>query len=165
MLVFEPNESDLMDRPPRDPNRPLLTASLLQRTALVTSLIAAGAYWLFFFERSQSGQTIDAARTTVVNVIVIAETGYLFNCRSFHHSLFRIGCLTNPWAVWGALGMIVVQVLFTHLPLMNRLFHTAPLTLGAWVRIGAVALAVFLIVEFEKWLRFGGERGKNRIPD
>jgi hypothetical protein len=33
------------------------------------------------------------------------------------------------------------------------------------VRIGAVALAVFLIVEFEKWLRFGGERGKNRIPD
>ena len=36
---------------------------------------------------------------------------------------------------------------------------------NAWVRIGAVALAVFLIVEFEKWLRFGGERGKNRIPD
>jgi Ca2+-transporting ATPase len=165
MLVFEPNESDLMDRPPRDPARPLLTVSLLKRTALVTSLIAAGAYWLFFFERSQSGQSIDAARTTVVNVIVMAETGYLFNCRSFHHSLLRIGLLSNPWAVWGALGMILVQVLFTHLPLMNRLFHTAPLTLGAWVRIGAVALAVFLIVEFEKWLRFGGERGKNRIPD
>ena len=165
MLVFEPNESDLMDRPPRDPTRPLLTVLLLQRTALVTSLIAVGAYWLFFFERSQSAQTIDAARTTVVNVIVMAETGYLFNCRSFHHSLFRIGLLSNPWAVCGALGMILVQVLFTHLPLMNRLFHTAPLTLGAWVRIGAVALAVFLIVEFEKWLRFGGERGKNRIPD
>ena len=61
--------------------------------------------------------------------------------------------------------MLGIQVLFTHLPLMNRVFHSAPLTLGAWTRIAAAAAAIFLIVEFETWLRFGGARGRNRIPE
>ena len=42
---------------------------------------------------------------------------------------------------------------------------TAPLTLEAWSRIAAVAVGIFLIVELEKWLRFGGDRGKNLEPD
>jgi magnesium-transporting ATPase (P-type) len=165
MLVFEPNELDLMQRPPRDPSRPLLTRALLMRTGLVTLLIAVGSYWLFFFEKNLPGNTIEAARTAVVNVIVLGETAYLFNCRSLHHGLFRIGCLSNPWAIWGALSMIALQVIFTHLPLMNRLFHSAPLTPGAWSRIAAVAVGIFLVVEFEKWVRFGGDRGKNQEPE
>jgi magnesium-transporting ATPase (P-type) len=165
MLVFEPNEPDLMQRPPRDPSRPLLTRALLMRTGLVTFLIAAGSYWLFFFERNLPGNTIEAARTAVVDVIVVVETAYLFNCRSFRHGLLRIGCFSNPLAIWGAVSMIGIQVLFTHLPIMNRLFHSAPLTLWAWVRIAAVALGIFLIVEIEKWVRFGGGRGKNRDPE
>jgi Ca2+-transporting ATPase len=165
MLVFEPNESDLMQRPPRDPAGPLLTKPMLLRTGLVTVLITGGAYWLFFFERNLPGNSIAAARTAVVNVIVFAEIGYLFNCRSLHRSLFRIGWFGNPWAVGGATAMLGVQMLFTHLPIMNRLFHSAPLTVGAWSRIAAVAVGIFLIVEFEKWLRFGGERGRNRIPE
>jgi len=165
MLVFEPNEPDLMQRPPRDPSRPLLTRALVMRTGLVTLLIAAGSYWLFFFERNLPGNTIEAARTAVVNVIVVGETAYLFNCRSLHHGLLRIGCLSNPWAIWGALSMIALQVIFTHLPLMNRLFHSAPLTPGAWSRIAAVAVGIFLVVEFEKWVRFGDDRGKNQEPE
>jgi magnesium-transporting ATPase (P-type) len=138
---------------------------MLLRTGLVTVLITGGAYWLFFFERNLPGNSIAAARTAVVNVIVFAEIGYLFNCRSLHRSLFRIGWFGNPWAVGGATAMLGVQMLFTHLPIMNRLFHSAPLTVGAWSRIAAVAVGIFLIVEFEKWLRFGGERGRNRIPE
>ncbi len=165
MLVFEPNESDLMQRPPRDPASPLLTKALLLRTGLVTALITVGAYWLFALERNLPGNSIAAARTAVVNVIVVAEIAYLFNCRSLHRSLFRIRWFGNPWAVGGAAAMLGIQVLFTHLPIMNRLFHSAPLTLGAWSRIVAVAIGVLLIVELEKWLRFGGGRGRNRIPE
>ncbi len=165
MLVFEPNEPDLMQRPPRDPSRPLLTRGLLMRTGLVTLLVALGAYWLFFFERSLPGNTIEAARTAVVNVIVVSEIAYLFNCRSLRHGLLRIGFRGNPWAVRGALAMLALQVGFTYLPSMNRLFHTAPLSLGAWSRIVAVAIGIFLVVEFEKWLRFGRDRGRFRDPE
>ena len=47
MLVFEPKESDIMQRPPRDPKRPLLTFPLFMRTGLVTLISTAGAFGLF----------------------------------------------------------------------------------------------------------------------
>ena len=47
MLVFEPKEHDLMQRPPRDPKEQILTFPLFMRTGLVTLIILAGAFGLF----------------------------------------------------------------------------------------------------------------------
>jgi cation-transporting P-type ATPase F len=49
--------------------------------------------------------------------------------------------------------MIFAQLLFTHTPLMNQLFHTAPLSTEGWLRIVSVGLIAFLVVGFEKWIR------------
>jgi len=165
MLVFEPNESDLMRRPPRDPKRPLLTFALFMRTGLITSIMIAGAYWLFFHELRVAGETLAEARTAVINVIVMVETAYLFSCRSLHRSVFRIGIWTNHYAILGATAMVAAQMLFTYLPVMNRLFHSSPLSLESWGRIVAVALVSFLAVEFEKWVRFGGSRRDRALPE
>ncbi len=165
MLVFEPKEKDLMGRPPRDPKRPLLTFPLLMRTGLVSLIILAGAFWLFFWELRSEGVTEAAARTAVINVIVLVEIAYLFSCRSLHHSVFAIGLFTNWWAIGGALGMLAAQLLFTYLPLMNKLFHTAPIDAESWLRIAAVAGAAFVAVEIEKWIRFGGRRGEHAVPE
>ncbi len=51
--------------------------------------------------------------------------------------------------------MIVAQLLFTYTPMMNRLFHSAPIGLEAWLRIALIGIAVYVAVGFEKWLRFG----------
>jgi magnesium-transporting ATPase (P-type) len=165
MLVFEPKESGLMERPPRDPQRPLLTFALVMRTGLVSLIMLAGAYWLFSWEMTVEGETIDAARTAVVNVIVLVEIAYLFNCRSLSHSCLALGLFSNPWAVAGAASMIAVQLLFTYVPVMNTLFHSAPLAPGSWLRIAAVALAVFSVIEIEKWMRYGRGRGEHALPE
>ncbi len=165
MLVFEPNERDLMHRPPRDPTKALLTFPLFMRTGLITSIMLGAAYWLFFHELSVAGETLNEARTAVINVIVLVETAYLFSCRSFNRSVFHIGILTNPHAVAGAIAMVGAQMLFTYSPVMNRLFYTSPLSLDSWGRIFLVALLSFLAVEFEKWVRFGGKRGEGKEPD
>jgi Ca2+-transporting ATPase len=165
MLVFEPNEKDLMDRPPRDPARPLLTFPLIMRTGLISLFIIGGGFWLFFHEMTVAGETIAEARTAVVNVIVMVELAYLFSCRSLNHSLLSIGFFTNRLAVLGALCMIAAQLLFTYAPVMNQLFHTTPLAPQAWIRILSVALLSFLAIEFEKWIRFGGNRGLNKPPE
>jgi len=165
MLVFEPNEPGLMQRPPRDPKRPLLTFALVMRTGLVSLVLLAGAYWLFLWEMNVEGETLAAARTAVVNVIVIAEIGYLLNCRSLNHSPFSIGFFSNKWVIGGALGMVVAQLMFTYAPVMNTLFHTAPIGAESWLRIVAVALVVFALVEFEKWIRYGRGRGGHVLPE
>jgi len=162
MLVFEPKEPGLMHRPPRDPAKPLLTFPLFMRTGLVTLIMVAGAYWLFRYESGVAGETLAGARTAVVNVVVGVETAYLFCCRSLNRSIFRVGFWTNRFAFLGAVTMLAAQLLYTYAPVMNRLFHSTPLPLESWLRVAAVALAAFVAVEFEKWVRFGGKRGEGR---
>ena len=105
------------------------------------------------------------ARTSVINVIVLVEIAYLFNCRSLIHSAFSTGLFSNPWMVAGTVSMLGAQLLFTYTPIMNTLFHTAPIRAESWLRIVGVAAVVFVVVETEKWLRFGCGRGTRALPE
>ena len=153
-----------MQRPPRDPKTPLLPYPVLLRTGLVTLMMLAGALWLFSWEMGRSHATLAAARTAVVNVIVLVEIVYLFNCRSLTQPCFSRGFFSNRWVFAGAFAMLAAQLVFTYAPVMNRLFHSAPLDGASWLRIGGVALAVVTVVEVEKWLRFGRGRGAHAVP-
>lgn len=152
MLAFEPKEPGIMSRPPRDPKTPILTKELIGRILLVGTLLLIGAFGLFEWEL-KSGATIDEARTVAVNVFVIMELFYLFNCRSLTKSIFQLGLLTNNWVFGGAAAMLLLQIGYTYLPIMNRLFQSAPIDFNAWARIVAAGISTYMIVEFEKWLR------------
>ena len=41
----------------------------------------------------------------------------------------------------------------TYVPFMNTIFHSAPIDAEWWLSILGVGLAIYLIVEAEKWLR------------
>lgn len=163
-LAFEPKDRDVMSRPPRDPMQPLLTFPLIMRTGLVSLMMLAGGLGLFLWELRIEHAGLAVARTVAVNTVVLVQLVYLFNCRSLNHSLFAIGLFTNRWTMLGSAAMLGAQILLTHVPIMNKVFHTAPINAEAWLRVAAVALATFLVVEFEKWIRFGGHRGERAIP-
>ena len=157
MLAFEPKEPGIMQRQPRNPNTPILTRELIARIFLVGTLLLIGAFGLFKWELA-TGASIDKARTVAVNVFVIMELFYLFNCRSLTKSVFQLGFFSNMWVFGGVAVMLLVQIVYTYLPVMNRLFQSAPIDLGAWVRIVAAGIVAFAIVEFEKRLRAGVHR-------
>lgn len=164
-LVFEPQEAGLMQRPPRAPGQPLLTRALVLRTGLVALLMGAAGHGLFWWEQAVMGMTVAEARTVVVNVVVVVEVFYLLNCRSLTRPFFRLGWWSNPWITPGIVAMLGAQALFTYLPAMNRLFHTAPIRMDAWLHVAAVGVVVFVAVEAEKWIRYGGRRGENVAPE
>jgi cation-transporting P-type ATPase F len=152
MLAFEPKEPGIMRRPPRDPGQPILTGVLIERIVLVSLLMLVGAYGVFTWELQRT-DSLAAARTAAVNVFVMVELFYLFNCRSLDHTMFYVGVFSNPWIWRGVTAMLVLQILLTYVPIMNRLFHTVPLDGAAWLLILGVSLLVYLIVGAEKWLR------------
>ncbi len=162
MLAFEPKEPDIMRRPPREPGEPILTGTLIERVALVSVLMLAGAYWVFLWELERTG-SIEAARTAAVNVFVMVELFYLFNCRSLEHTMFHIGMFSNPWIWRGVSAMLALQLLLTYMPAMNRLFHTVPIDAAAWLPIFTTAAGVYAIVGAEKWLRRQWN-GRRRTP-
>ena len=79
MLVFEPKETDLMLRPPRDPKIPILTIPIILRIGLVSFIMLGGAFGLFLLERRVYGSELVVAQTVVLNVIVAVEAAYLLN--------------------------------------------------------------------------------------
>jgi cation-transporting ATPase F len=157
MLAFEPKEPGIMQRPPRDPDQPILTGVLIERILLVSALMLAGAYGVFLWELERTASLV-AARTAAVNVFVMVELFYLFNCRSLEHSLFHVGLFSNPWIWRGVAAMTALQLLLTYSPAMNRLFHTAPIDGPAWGLVLAAAVTVYLVVEAETWLRLQWKR-------
>jgi len=152
MLAFEAKEADVMMRPPREPDSPILTGVLIQRIILVSVLMLIGVFALFLLKK-QAGADLAEARTVAVNLIVMIELFYLFNCRSLRHSMRSLGMFTNPWVLGGSAAMIALQLLFTYNPWMNALFHSAPLPIEDWAVIVAFSAAVSLVVGAEKWLR------------
>jgi cation-transporting P-type ATPase F len=152
-----------MDRPPRDPSQPILTLPMFMRTALVILLMVLGAFAIFLWLQNRDPGAVDQARTAVVNTVVMVQIFYLLNCRSLTRPLWTLGFFSNPWLIVGIVTMLVAQLLFTYAPVMNRLFHSAPLAWEQWLAIVATGLAVYLAVGFEKWLRFGGSR-RGRVP-
>ncbi|HNB69244.1 HAD-IC family P-type ATPase, partial [Accumulibacter sp.] len=149
MLAFEPIEHSVMHRPPRPPGQPILDPALVWRIVLVSVLLLAGSFGLFLLELEQ-GNSLAEARTVAVNVFVVVEAMYLFNCRSLTRSAWRIGVFSNPAIWYGVLVMALLQGLLTYLPLMNRLFATAPIGVNEWLEIAAVGIVAFVVVGLEK---------------
>ena len=87
-----------------------------------------------------------------VNVFVMVELFYLFNCRSLTRSVFEVGFFSNLWIFSGAGVMICLQLLFTYLPAMNLMFHSHPIGINSWLRILAVATSALLAVGVAKWV-------------
>jgi len=154
MLAFEPKEPGIMNRPPREPNEPILTTSLVVRIIIVGTLLCVGA--LLFFELAlQNGRTDAEARTIAVNIFVLGELFYLFNCRSLRYSMFKIGLFSNPLIWLGVSGMLALQVLYTYLPFMNVAFQSAPLTLADWGISCVPGLIIYAVIGLLKYWRYG----------
>ena len=160
-LAFEPREPGIMSRPPRIPGAAILGGELIFRIILVGLLLLVGSFGLFEWALYQGASEAEA-RTIAVNVFAVGQSFYLLNCRSLRFSMFRLGLFSNPW-IWGGIAaMTVAQLLFTYAPLMNRMFHTAPIGLMDWVHILAVGLLIYLVIGAEKTLRQRWETGGSK---
>ncbi|MEU0535515.1 cation-translocating P-type ATPase [Amycolatopsis tolypomycina] len=150
-LAFEPTERGIMGRPPRPPDRPLFTGSLLRRVVLVSLLLVVAAFGAFRLQPGL-GASLAEARTTAINVFVGVQAAYLLGCRSLdrpvvcawpgHSRMFLLG-----------IGLTAgLQLLLTYVPVMNSWFHTAPIGLVSWLWVLGAAVVAFAVVEADKLL-------------
>lgn len=152
VLAFEPPEPNVMQRPPRPRNAPLLSRFLLWRIGFVSVLFTLGLFGIFEYA-IVSGRGEQAARTMVVNTLVVMEIFYLFNVRYLHMTSFSIrGALGTP-AVLAAIGVVIVaQLAFTYAPFMHALFDSAPVSILEGAIIIGIGMVVLVVLEIEKAL-------------
>src|SRR5262249_23707775 len=150
VISFEPHEDDVMLRPPRMIDRPIVTGFGLSRilfvgAALVVYTLAAFA-WL-----KDSGASDGMARAAAVNAITLGQVFYLLNSRYLiDSSLTPRAHAGNPYLFYGIGAVVVLQLLFTYAPPFHSVFGNEPLPLWTWPWLIAGATVFFLSVEVEK---------------
>jgi magnesium-transporting ATPase (P-type) len=162
VFAFDPAESGVMRRPPRDPRAPILSGLLAWRTALVSALFCATVFTVFLWALRR-GEELEHAQTFAVNTMVGLEIAYLFSVRLRHSAPFDFRAIRLTRALLiGIAAVVVLQILFTYLPPLETLYDTRPID---WPDMGVAALAAIglvVILELEKAIRvglFGAGRG------
>ncbi len=149
MLVFEPQEHNIMHRKPRDPKKPILTNSIIVQMLVVGVYMLLGSYLMFHYAL-KSGYSVEYARTIAVNIFVFVELFYLFSCKELETSVFRTNIFNNSYLLMGVGLMTLVQITFTHAGFMNVMFKSEPLSVQTWTEIIVIAFGVLFAVEIKR---------------
>jgi magnesium-transporting ATPase (P-type) len=149
-LAFEPPEADVMRRPPRPADEPMLSGFLLWRVALVSTLFFCGIFGIFWWTQAE-GATLAESRTYAVNTLVVMEIFYLFSVRRLRAPSLSLGGIRGTRPVLIALAVVVsLQLVFTYAPFMEAFFDTRPVDFVHGAEILGIGVALFAILEIEK---------------
>lgn len=158
-LAFETKEPDIMSRPPRPPQKPILDSFVIGRTTIAAILMTAGAVGLFSYEYATAladGYTevmaLAEAQTMAVTTVISFQIFYMLNCRSLRKSIFKIGLFTNKIVFIGVGALITLQAAFIYLPPMQRIFGTTSLDLQDLSFALLVGALIFPVIGIIKWI-------------
>jgi magnesium-transporting ATPase (P-type) len=150
VISFEPHELDVMQRPPRAVDRPILTGFGIWRVVFVGLALLAYTLAAFFWMKSQ-GASDALARTVAVNAITIGQVLYLLNSRFLLDSSLSFKAhLGNKYLPLGIGAVVILQLLFTYAPPLQHLFDNEAIPLRVWPWLFLGGLVFFLVVEAEK---------------
>ncbi|MFE1327805.1 cation-translocating P-type ATPase [Streptomyces sp. NPDC058735] len=159
-LGAEPPESDVMERPPRPRHERLFSSAVVRRILFLGGIQALGVCAVFFWHVSSSGIpfadfTADdpvyrEAVTLVQAGIVVSQFFNALAVRTERESVFRAGLFSNPRLIAAGLIGIAFMAAISYLPLLQSVFHTAPLSAGDWALLTAVGILPLAADELRK---------------
>ncbi|MBD1903515.1 cation-transporting P-type ATPase [Trichocoleus sp. DQ-A3] len=151
-LAFEPKSQQVMQQPPRNPNEPLLSGSLLKRILVISAFNWIVIFGVFEWMKQTTGN-IDLARTMAIQALVVGRIFYLLSISHFGNAVIAkirgIGRIRNsPALAIGIACTLLLQVIFSQWSLMNGLFSTTPLNLNQWLICLLVGLPMIAVAAF-----------------
>ena len=150
VISFEPHEIDVMHRPPRAVDRPIVTGFGIWRIIFVGLTLLAYTLLAFFWMKAQ-GASDGLARTVAVNAITIGQIFYLLNSRYLLDSSLSLKAhMGNIYLPLGIVAVVVLQLIFTYAPPVQAMFGNESIPLWVWPWLLAGGLLLFLVVEAEK---------------
>jgi len=156
-LGFEPAEGDVMARRPRLVGAGILSGGLWQHTLWVGAFMGLCIAGLVFHGLSQD-RPLDEVRTVAFSALTFAQMGHVLGIRSETRPLWKLGLRSNPRLAAAVFLTILFQILLVYFSPVGRLFHTVPLDAGLLALTFAPGLAVYALVETEKFFKMWRKR-------
>jgi magnesium-transporting ATPase (P-type) len=174
-LGMEKPEPDVMKRPPRPRNQPLLDRGLLSRAFWLGMIEATLCFVGFLSIFILSGhihriglsflsplehlvnfrlnltfnQAMILAATVYHAGVVMSQVGNALACRSDRARSSSLGWLSNKYLIVGIAIELLGVVSVIQIPFLAKIFNHAPLTIWMWMALGLNALVIYSI----EWIR------------
>jgi Ca2+-transporting ATPase len=150
-LVVDPPEEDVLQRPPRHPDEPMLRRREWQ--FIVSTGLLQAATTLAVFVWALEARDLVEARNLAFSVLVFGELFRAFAARSTTRLFWEVGAFTNL----RLLGVVVLSVLLQlgihHIPMAQEVFEIGALSPADCALTLLVALAPVTVIELSKLAR------------
>jgi potassium/sodium efflux P-type ATPase len=171
-LSVEKPEPDVMLRPPRHRDKPLITRSVLLRAFLWLGLIETILCYIGFFLVYDNGMNwardifpvlerlprvppesnYALAFTIFYAGVVIAQVGNAFACRTERNRGSRLGWLSNSYLLWAIVIELAILFLFIYFPPLANILGHVPIPTEYWILLVLYAPILYTLEWIRKWV-------------
>ena len=147
-LGVDPPDPDVMRRPPRTPDSQVLDVSRVLHLLLLGAVMAVGTLGMQTY--GLAGDDRAVGRTMAFTTFVLYQIFNAFNSRDDVTTAFRRHSLANHRLLYALAGVLALQVAAVHMPFLQAIFDTTPLSVTQWGLAAATAVTVLIAEELRK---------------
>ncbi len=155
-LALEPPEPDVLSRPPRNPDEPIIQLSDFKRITSEAAVLSAGALGAYGYGILRYGYGPKAG-TMAFTSLTLGQLLHALSCRSETHSLLdplqapqKPPLQPNPYLYLAIGGSIALQGLTLMIPGLRRLLGITPISVLDGLVAGGSALIPLAVNELTK---------------
>jgi len=149
-LALEPPEPDVLQRPPRDPEQPIIQRSDFKRISFESAVISSSTLAAYTYGISRYGMGA-RANSLAFQSLTLGQLLHALSCRSEKHSIFSEEKLPpNRYLNVALAGSLLLQALTMIVPGLRNLLGIGRISAIDGAVIGASSLIPLLVNEATK---------------
>ncbi len=132
-LGLEKGEPDIMKRPPRPTNEPVVNRDMRVGLIVVPIVDTIAMLTVFWIGLIRYPGNLAAAQTMAFVALCSSELLRAYTSRSEHYSIFSIGVFSNRWMQWAVGSSFIMVLMAVYVPFLRPFFGTAFLGAADWL--------------------------------
>ena len=138
-----------MQRPPYRPDESIFARGLGRHVVwvgLLMGFLSLGVGYWYWRAGDSNWQTL------LFTTLTLSQMAHVMAIRSERRSLFQIGLMSNKPLLGAVTLTVLLQLGLLYLPFLQVVFKTRALPARELALALAISAAIFVAVEFEKWI-------------
>ncbi|NJM72875.1 MAG: cation-translocating P-type ATPase [Scytonema sp. RU_4_4] len=151
-LALEPQEPDVLSKPPRNPNEPIIKTSDFENIAFESATLSVSTLGAYGYGIAKYGISPQASTIAFMS-LTMGQLLHALSCRSQEYGIFDAGKLPpNHYLNIALFGSIALQLLSLGIPGLRMLLSLAPIDVVDNIVISSSALLPLAVNETKKKL-------------
>ncbi len=146
-LAMGEGECDVLKRPPRDPQEPILGRPQWIVIVLQSLALTGGTFGAMALAQLALGLDSRQVITVTFLTLAFAQLWHVFSMRGARSAVLANEVTRNPW-VWAALGLCAALLAIPpYVSVVTQVLHLAPPDMAMWAIILALSLAPTIVIQ------------------